>query len=143
MRRIEGEAAGSAPPAASSSTGGGSGSSPAGGGGAAAAAAAAGGGRRFGRGRFGGGSRCRGFDGKNRLADRDFVAHRDDDFCDLAGGGGGHRRDGLAGFQFDDALAFGDGIALFDQDAHDIAGVSAFPERRQFQIHRIVATGLR
>jgi hypothetical protein len=42
----------------------------------------------------------------------------------------GHRRDGLAGFQFDDPLPFGDLIAFLDQNADDTAGVNAFAQRR-------------
>ena len=42
----------------------------------------------------------------------------------------GTGRDGFAGFQFDDALAFRNLIAFLDQNADNTAGVNAFAQRR-------------
>ena len=53
----------------------------------------------------------------------------------VPGGGGGNGGDRLFVLQFKDGLVLGDRVALFDEQVHHGARISAFTKMRKFQVH--------
>jgi hypothetical protein len=66
------------------------------------------------------------------LAHGDRVAFFDQDLDNFAGGVGRHVRGGFIGFNFQEGLVFGDGVAHLDEQFQDFAGFDTIAQARQF-----------
>src|SRR5258706_277103 len=72
--------------------------------------------------------------GEDRLSHFDFVACLDLDFLDFAGDRRGHFDRRLVGFELEDRLILGDGVARLHEHAQDVAAGDVLTKFRQVEV---------